>query len=239
MNDDMKAPIGCSDRDHIFEDGWPAEWAALEAHAVSCPACAEEVRAWKSLSVVAAELRDYSESPTLWPRIQKSLVQNATSTWRAKSQGRWSWESLRQGFAFHWQSALAGAIVLVLVVFGGLYLRYGVRNTNTDASASGTRSSPKPGELLRTNALAEVERTQSDYMHAIDKLAADAKPQLDKSETPLLANYREKLQVLDSAIDDLRAQAGQNPSNAHLRYQLLAMYQEKQRTLEEVLEIKR
>jgi hypothetical protein len=54
-----------------------------------------------------------------------------------------------------------------------------------------------------------------------------------------MANYREKLQVLDSAIDDLRAQAGQNPSNAHLRYQLLAMYQEKQETLQDVLEAKR
>jgi hypothetical protein len=54
-----------------------------------------------------------------------------------------------------------------------------------------------------------------------------------------MANYREKLMVLDSAIDDLRAQTGQNPSNAHLRYQLLAMYQEKQRTLEELLEEKR
>ena len=54
-----------------------------------------------------------------------------------------------------------------------------------------------------------------------------------------MANYREKLFVLDSAIDDLRAQAGQNPSNAHLRYELLAMYQEKQRTLEEIVEEKR
>jgi hypothetical protein len=45
--------------------------------------------------------------------------------------------------------------------------------------------------------------------------------------------------VLDSAIDELRAEAGQNPSNAHLRYQLLAMYQEKQQTLQEVLETKR
>jgi hypothetical protein len=76
-------------------------------------------------------------------------------------------------------------------------------------------------------------------VQAIDKLATDAKPQLDKPETSLMANYREKLQVLDSAIDDLRAQAGQNPSNAHLRYQLLAMYQEKQKTLEDVLEARR
>ncbi len=93
--------------------------------------------------------------------------------------------------------------------------------------------------LLKSSALSEVERTENAYVQAIDKLAVEAKPQLDSPETPLLANYREKLQVLDSAIDDLRAQAGDNPSNAHLRYQLLAMYQEKQRTLEEVLEAKR
>ena len=70
----------------------------------------------------------------------------------------------------------------------------------------------------------------------IDKLAAETKPQLEDPATPLLANYHEKLLVLDSAIADLRAQAGWNPSNAQLRYQLLAMYQEKQHTLEEVLE---
>jgi len=75
-------------------------------------------------------------------------------------------------------------------------------------------------------------------VQAIDKLAAEAKPQLESPATPLLANYHEKLVVLDSAIADLRAQAGINPSNAQLRYQLLAMYQEKQHTLEEVLEAK-
>jgi hypothetical protein len=95
------------------------------------------------------------------------------------------------------------------------------------------------GSLLRSKALTEVESAESAYVHAIDKLAADAKPQLDNPATPLMANYHEKLLVLDSAIGDLRAQAGQNPSNAHLRYELLAMYQEKQRTLEEILEVKR
>jgi hypothetical protein len=87
--------------------------------------------------------------------------------------------------------------------------------------------------------LKEVESAETAYERAIDKLAAETKPQLDNPATPLLANYHEKLLVLDSAIDDLRVQAGLNPSNAHLRYQLLAMYQEKQHTLEEVLEAKR
>jgi hypothetical protein len=93
--------------------------------------------------------------------------------------------------------------------------------------------------LLKSKALTDVERAESAYVQAIDKLAAEAKPQIDNPATPLLANYREKLFVLDSAINDLRAEAGKNPSNAHLRYELLAMYQEKQRTLEEVLEEKR
>jgi len=94
--------------------------------------------------------------------------------------------------------------------------------------------------LARFRDAAEIGKRDAAAGAALyDKLAADARPQLDNPETPLLANYREKLQVLDSAIDDLRAQAGQNPSNAHLRNQLLAMYQEKQRTLEDVLEVKR
>ena len=93
--------------------------------------------------------------------------------------------------------------------------------------------------LLKSPALAEVERAQAAYEQAIDKLAADAKPQLENPATPLQANYREKLLVLDSAINDLRALAGMNPSNAHLRQQLLAMYQEKQQTLQDILEEKR
>jgi hypothetical protein len=98
----------------------------------------------------------------------------------------------------------------------------------------------QPGDqsLLKSQALKEVESAETTYVKAIDKLAAEAKAQLDNPATPLLANYHEKLLVLDSAIAELRAQAGMNPSNAQLRHQLLAMYQEKQHTLEEVLEPK-
>ena len=231
MNDaNANTKLNCADRDRIFEDGSPAEWAGLEAHAATCPECAEEIRAWKSLSVAATELRDHSDDPSLWPRIHRSLVEEAARIEQSKC--RWTWESIRQNFSLSWQTAVAAAVVLLLVVSAAVYHRRNLTVNKTPMPAPS-------GDLLRNNALAEVERTQSDYMHAIDKLAADAKPQLDNPETPLLANYREKLQVLDSAIDDLRTQAGQNPSNAHLRYQLLSMYQEKQRTLEEVLEVKR
>jgi hypothetical protein len=92
---------------------------------------------------------------------------------------------------------------------------------------------------LKSAALDNVERAEAVYVQAIDKLAEETKAQLENPATPLLANYHEKLVVLDSAIADLRAQAGLNPSNAQLRRQLLAMYQEKQHTLEEVLEARK
>ena len=217
--------VTCTDRDRIFYDGSPAEWTALEAHAAGCASCAEELRAWKSLSVAAGELRDYTEAPSLWPRIQRALTEQATRIERRKAF--WSWRTWFPTISPSWQTAAAAALVLFLMVSIGWYLRPGKPPVPTKAN------------LLKTNALADVERAQAAYVQAIDKLAADAKPQLENPDTPLMANYREKLLVLDTAIDDLRAQTGQNPSNAHLRYQLLAMYQEKQRTLEEVLEEKR
>jgi hypothetical protein len=216
--------VTCSDRERIFEDGTPVEWTALEAHAASCPVCAEEVRAWKSLSVAAEELRDYSDSPSLWLRIERALAEEAAL--KAQRGERWNWFSRLPRFSLGWQTALAGAFALILAASASwLYvIREPITQRDNDKS------------LLKSSALKEVESTEAAYERAIDKLAAEAKPQLENPETPLLANYHEKLLVLDSAIADLRAQAGLNPSNAQLRYQLLAMYQEKQRTLEEVLE---
>ena len=221
----MRMNVTCKDRDRIFEDGSPAEWAAVEEHAASCPQCAEEVRAWKSLSVAAKELRDYSDSPLLWPRIERALSADAARN--AQGAGHRSWFSFLPAFSLAWQMALVGAFLLVLTIsVGRLVIIHRQPPQNSDKS------------LLQSSALKEVENTEMAYEKAIDKLAAETKPQLENPAMPLLANYREKLLVLDSAIADLRAQAGLNPSNAQLRYQLLAMYQEKQRTLEEVLEAK-
>ena len=214
--------VTCNDRERIFGDGTAAEWEALEAHAVACPTCAEEIRGWKSLSVTAKELRDYSPSPELWGRIAHALIEEDRRKAR-RQEGR-RWFAFSPSISLRWQTALAGALVLILTASVTWILREPVPER-------GTRD-----PLLKSAALKEVESAERAYEKAIDKLAAEAKPQLDDSLTPLMANYHEKLLVLDSAIADLRAQAGLNPSNAQLRHQLLAMYQEKQRTLEDVLE---
>ncbi|HEY1470421.1 MAG TPA: hypothetical protein VGF61_15365 [Candidatus Acidoferrum sp.] len=220
--------IKCEDRERIFLDGSAEEWAALEFHASSCAECAKEVRAWKSLSVAAEELRDYQEIPALWPRIESALAQQA-----GQSVAHKPWLerlSFWRSVPTVWQTALAGALVLLLAVTAGYLVLHRRPTSGPDVVTH--------NPLLKDSKVAEVERAERDYMKAIDKLAAEAKPQLNAPDSPLMANYREKLMMLDGAIDELRMQAGQNPSNAHLRYQLLSMYQEKQSTLQEVLETK-
>jgi hypothetical protein len=218
--------VNCKDRERIFENGSDADWAALEAHAGDCADCREEIRAWKAVGAAAEQLRDYSPSPALWRRIEQSLEAQALP--EARRRGISGWLGDLAELPRLWQSAAVVAMVVLLIAFAAW-----VRPRKTGPGLD------KDAQLLNNPALAEVERTEAAYIEAIDKLAVEAKPDLDNPATPLLASYKEKLLVLDSAIEDLRLQAGLNPSNAHLRRELLAMYQEKQRTLEDVLEIKR
>ena len=62
-----------------------------------------------------------------------------------------------------------------------------------------------------------------------------AEPKLEDPSTPLMVNYKEKLMLLDDAIAECQTNIDRNRQNAHLRKQLLAIYSEKQRTLQEVL----
>jgi hypothetical protein len=217
--------ITCNDRERIFLDGTPQEWAALEDHCADCTACAEELRAWKNLSSAASELDHDWDSPALWPRIEQALSQQQG---RTSKQSHWQrlFGSWNLG-ALQWQTAAAALLVVALTAATVWFLK----NSNTAM----VEQNPA---LLTDRAVNDVIRAEATYERAIDKLDAQARPQLQNSTSPLLANYREKLFVLDSAIADLKSQASINPANGHLRRELLAMYREKQDTLEQVLEVK-
>ena len=217
--------INCKDRERIFLDGTAEEWADLEAHAAGCSACNREVEGWKNLSVAASELHQEWDSAGLWPRIAQALEQQRPTSkpgWWERLLGEWNWTSMQ------WQTAAAA---LVLVAVTSLAIWFVARPTGSKI--------PADQALFNDHTVREVEKAEVAYEQAIDKLDAQARPQLENAATPLVASYREKLQVLDSAIADLKSQAGMNPGNGHLRRQLLAMYQEKQDTLEEVLEVKK
>ena len=217
----------CQDLERILRDAVPEERAALDEHAKTCAACAGELRAWNQLSAAARELHEEWDSPALWPAIERHLKEEAA---RAGQAGRFrGWLNAWIPFSPGWQVTAAAALTVLLAVSGAFLLHSRRDRFHPD----------KSNALLRHDAVQEADRAEAAYLAALDKLAEEARPQLEDPSTPLLAGYREKLQLLDGAIRDLRAEAGLNPSNAYLRRQLLAMYQEKQQTLEEVLEMKR
>ena len=163
--------VTCNARERIFEDGTGAEWEALEAHAVSCARCAEEVRAWKSLSTAAQELQDYSPSPSLWPRIERALAEEAAR--KAQHPVHRGWLSFLPVISLGWQTALAGAFVLILAISAGwVYIVYGPN----------VKLSPPDPSLLKSAALKEVESTETAYERAIDKLAAQPGTEVTKSQ---------------------------------------------------------
>jgi hypothetical protein len=216
--------ISCNDRERIFLDGTQEEWTALESHSMDCHACAKELRAWKNLSSAASELHQEWESPALWPRIEAALDRQAPALKISRWQrffGSWNPGSL------HWQTAAAALFLVALTASSVWFVASLRRHAIPDSQA-----------LLNDRAVNDVQRAEAVYERAIDKLDAQARPQLQNSSTPLMANYREKLLVLDSATADLKSQASINPANGHVRRELLAMYHEKQDTLEQVLEAK-
>ncbi|HTS65498.1 MAG TPA: hypothetical protein VMH28_25930 [Candidatus Acidoferrales bacterium] len=94
---------------------------------------------------------------------------------------------------------------------------------------------PQSPQLLTESALSEVQRAEAAYAQSIDKLASLAAKDLDRSPSPLAAAYREKLQVLDSAIADLKSSVAANRYNTYLRTELASLYRQKQETLQEWL----
>ena len=125
----------------------------------------------------------------------------------------------RRGWTQLWQVAAALAIFAGLA--GAIWYTASVRNF--DAA------------ILRASAVDEVEQAERQHVAAIDRLETLAEPKLETPETPLMVSYKEKLMLLDDAIAECQTGIERNRNNAHLRKQLLAIYSEKQRTLQDVL----
>ena len=200
--------ITCSQIDDLLFDGSPLAMETAARHAAGCTSCAETLAAWNDLSSTAGSMRTTWENEMLWPRIERSL--------RA--------ETIRRSPARRlWQYAAAFVITIGL----GATVVQTMRVQNRHAAFDET--------ILRISALDEVERAERAHVSAIEALEDVAEAKLDDPQTPLMVAYKEKLMLLDEAIAECQANIEQNRQNAHLRKQLLAMYSEKQRTLQDVL----
>lgn len=171
------------------------------------------------LSAAAQTLHREWESPHLWPAIAAEI--------RASERTAAPVARYRYGSSFAW----AAAALLVFATTATLML------TRDHVSREAAQEADSTERLLSDEALASLEDAEARYVAAIEALAAKAAPAVGMPTTPLAANLRERLLVIDAAIADCRAEIERNRFNAHLRRQLLSIYQEKRRTLEQILEL--
>jgi hypothetical protein len=196
----------------------PGAWRAFLAHASSCGDCREELAAWEAISHAAPSLKKSWDSPHLWPRIEAAIAAQPTNAVVS---------SFPERRRFAWVPLAAAAALFVIAGVGLQVLGPTVQTPLTN------RSMKDP--LLEESTLTQVEKSEKEYVASIERLSRLAEPRLSQSDSPLFISYREKITLLDSAIGDLRAQVDQNRYNTHLRRELLAVYREKQHTLEQVV----
>lgn len=199
--------ITCTQLDDLLFDGSPLAMETAARHAAGCEACAQRLAEWNEIGDTAKSLHETWQSDLLWPRIERSL--------RAEKPAR----PVRR----LWQYAAA---ILLTVGLGGT-MWFSLREQNRDAAFD--------NRILRVEAMDEVERAERTHEQAIARLERLAEPKIEESGTPLMVSYKEKLMLLDDAIAECQSNIDSNRQNAHLRKQLLAMYSEKQQTLEDVL----
>ena len=184
------------------------------------------------LSLAARSLHREWNSPRLWPSIAAGMRAHdqfveAGLHWPERRRG----QTLLTGY--RWKALAAAAVIAIaLGPTSWLGWRWFMLGPKPDAAAVAQRQQ----RLLNEDALAAIERSEAQYIQAIDELTRLTAPRLDMPDSPLLVNLRERLGLIDAAIAEYRTEIDRNRFNAHLRQQLLWIYQEKRRTLEQIQE---
>jgi hypothetical protein len=181
----------------------------------------------EELSAVARLLHREWNSPRLWPSIEAGIrAQDDLEASRQSRLDAGSWMG-------RWQALAAAAVIAIaLGPTSWLGWRWFTLGPKPDLAVAEHRRQ----RLLSEDALAAIERSEAQYTQAIEELTRLTAPRLDMPDSPLLVNLRDRLEAIDAAIVEYRAEIARNRFNAHLRRQLLWIYQEKRRTLEQIQE---
>ena len=91
--------------------------------------------------------------------------------------------------------------------------------------------------ILNNDVCSLIQAAEDVYLGSIEKLSQVARPRLENPDSAVAAAYKEKLLVLDSEISEMRGEIERNRFNTHLRKELLAIYREKQRTLQDLMKV--
>jgi hypothetical protein len=199
--------IQCSQLDDLLLEGDTFSMQTAARHAQGCPPCLEKLTAWNEISDTARDLKASWNSDLLWPRIERALKAEQRSSFRSQ------W--LR----------IAAAVVLTT----------GIAVTTLFVVREGSQDAVFEKKIINVAAMDDADRAQAQHEAALARLEKLAEERLEDADAPLMISYKEKLMLLDDAIAECQTNIERNRQNAHVRKQLLAMYSEKQRTLQDVL----
>jgi hypothetical protein len=197
--------ITCEQLDDLLLEGDHFSLEAAARHAQSCEACMQKLADWNEISSTARDLHATWDNDLLWPRIERAIRSERRST-RTRV----------------WQ--IAAAFFLFAILGGTVWI-----------AQRRMHAADFDRDILKVSAVDEVERAEKAHINAINHLETLASAKLDQPSTPLMVSYKEKLMMLDDAIAECQTAIDKNRQNAYLRTQMLIMYSEKQRTLQEVL----
>ncbi|MEA2325778.1 MAG: hypothetical protein QOE68_737 [Thermoanaerobaculia bacterium] len=197
--------ITCEQLDDLLLEGDHFSLEAAARHAQSCEACMQKLADWNEISSTARDLHATWDNDLLWPRIERAIRNERRST-RTRV----------------WQ--IAAAFFLFALLGGTVWI-----------AQRRMHAADFDRDILKVSAVDDVERAEKAHSNAINHLEALASAKLDQPSTPLMVSYKEKLMMLDDAIAECQTAIDKNRQNAYLRTQLLTMYSEKQRTLQDVL----
>jgi len=197
--------ITCEHLDDLLLEGDHFSLEAAARHAQSCEACMQKLADWNEISSTARDLHATWDNDLLWPRIERA-IRNERHNTRTRV----------------WQ--IAAAILLLAAMAATAWI-----------AQRRMHAADFDRDILKVSAVDEVERAEKAHINAINHLETLASAKLDQPSTPLLVSYKEKLMMLDDAIAECQTAIDKNRQNAYLRTQLLTMYSEKQRTLQDVL----
>jgi len=217
---------GCDHFERATRRDDPKVWAELEIHAADCAECRERVALWRDIEQAAPALRKAWESPDLFDRIRGALAEAPRAEVAVPIAARAS--AVKR---FRWVPAAAVAALVALSMVGVRVFRESAGREPLVSRSFGR------DPLLTEQALSEVESAEAGYLTSIEKLSRVARPLLSDAKSPLAAAYREKLMLLDSEIAEMRSEIERNRFNTHLRKELLGMYREKQRTLQDLMKV--
>lgn len=214
----------CKDLERVLREQLPEEIHVMHTHARDCAACRTELAAWNEISAGAQAMHREWDSPNLWPRIHQQLAEEGQRVGAPAKTPFWA------GWTRQWQLAAAAFALVALTVISVWMLRRPETPDGNKIAGPGIES-----KLLTEKAVADIQNAEKAYIESIQKLEKLTGSKVANPNSSLLANYREKLMLIDSAIAECRGQADMNPANSQLRKELLSMYQEKQKTLEELV----